>query len=148
MIFSAKAEKGLLVFSNKTELMNFLLEIDGKNLIIDIRKEKGMRTLSQNDSIHLYCEWVAKELENKGITIQDVVKAIRRAEIFPTMILIKEIVWRGIQKVVLGKESTTELTKNEVNEVYEPMSMFLSKNFQIDLPFPVDEEKQFNKLKM
>ncbi len=105
------------------------------------------RTEAQNRSIHLYLSMVAQELKNQGQTMQDVVKKINKVEIEPDTQNLKELVWRQIQKVVVKKDSTTFLTKHEVTQVYEVMSMWLSKNFGIDIPFPVDEEYQMLKLK-
>lgn len=105
------------------------------------------RTEQQNRAIHLYLSMVAHELCNQGQTMQDVVKAIKKVEITPTKENLKEIVWREIQKVMFGKESTTFLTKHEVTQVYEVMSAWLAREFQIDLPFPVDEQLQIDKMK-
>ena len=98
------------------------------------------RTELQNRAIHLYLTQVAHELENQGQTMQDVVKKINKVEILPTMQNVKEMIWREIQKTMFKKESTTFLTKHEVTQVYEVMSMWLSKNFGIDLPFPNDND--------
>lgn len=98
------------------------------------------RTDLQNRAIHLYLTWVAHELQNQGQTMQNVVQKINKVEITPTMQNMKEMVWREIQKTMFKKESTTFLTKHEVTQVYEVMSMWLSKNFGIDLPFPNDED--------
>ncbi len=98
------------------------------------------RTENQNRAIHLYLTWVARELQNQGQTMQQVVKKIDKVEITPTMQNVKEIVWREIQKTMFKKDSTTFLTKHEVTQVYEVMSMWLAKNFNISLPFPNDED--------
>ena len=98
------------------------------------------RSQFQNKAIHLYIKWVARELQNQGQTMQNIVKAITKVEIMPTPENIKELVWREIQKSVVGKESTAALEKHEVTEVYDVMSMWLSKNFGISLPFPNDED--------
>jgi len=105
------------------------------------------RTEQQNKAIHLYLSMVAHELCNQGQTLQDVVKAIKKVEITPTTHNLKEVVWREIQKTLLGKESTTFLTKNEVTQVYEVMAMWLAREFQIDVPFPVDEQLAIDKMK-
>lgn len=97
------------------------------------------RTLTQNSALHAYLTMVAKELENKGFTIQDVVEKINLAQIYPTMESVKEVVWKPIQKVQLGKVSTTQLTTAEVAKVYEPMAQFLAEHFEISLPFPSQE---------
>lgn len=98
------------------------------------------RTELQNKALHKYFEMVAHELRNQGQTMQDVIKKIDFCEITSTKQSVKDIIWRPIQETVVSKKSTTELTKHEVNEVYEIVSMFLSKQFGIDLPFPNDED--------
>ena len=100
------------------------------------------RSLTQNSALHKYCEMVARELENGGHTMQDVVKVITRVEITPTTQNVKEILWREIQKALFGKKSTTELTTAEVSKVYEVMAMFLAREFQISLPFPSEENTE------
>lgn len=100
------------------------------------------RTNQQSKAIHKYLTMVADELINQGQTMQNVVKKIRRAEITPTTVSIKEIVWKPLQKALLGKDSTTELTTAEVTKVYKVMSMWLAKEFNISLPFPSEEETE------
>lgn len=100
------------------------------------------RTEAQNRALHLYLTMVARELCNQGQTLQDVVAKINKVEIEPTPQNLKEVVWREIQKTMFKKYSTTYLTKHEVTQVYEVMSMWLSKNFGISIPFPVDEGLQ------
>ena len=97
--------------------------------------------------MHKYCEMVAKELENMGFTMQEVVRRVDMIEITPTTRSVKEIVWKPIEEATLGKKSTTELSTSEVDAIYQVMSMFLSKQFQISLPFPtyqdlIDYEKE------
>lgn len=98
------------------------------------------RTELQNNALHLYFEMIAKELQNQGQTMQNVVKKFDFCEITPTKQSVKDIIWRPIMETVVSKKSTTELTKHEVTEVYEIVSMFLSKQFGISIPFPNDED--------
>lgn len=98
------------------------------------------RTEVQNKALHKYLELVAKELENQGQTMRDVLWRGRYLEVPPTKHSIKEMVWKPIQNATLGKKSTTELTTKEINQVYEVMSMFLARNFGIDIPFPSQNE--------
>ncbi len=98
------------------------------------------RTIAQNKAIHLYLQNVAHELQNQGQTLQDVVKKVNMVEITPTTQTLKETLWRPIQEIVVSKKSTTELQTNEVKEIYNIISMFLAKNFEISLPFPSQEE--------
>lgn len=98
------------------------------------------RTDRQNRTIHLYLTLVARELQNQGQTIQGIVKKVDWAEIIPTKQSVKEVLWRPIQETVVSKKSTTELSTSEVNKIYEIMSMFLSKQFGISLPFPTSQD--------
>lgn len=99
------------------------------------------RTENQNNALHLYLTQVAKELDRQGFTLQDVVQKITKVEITPTMHNIKEVVWREIQKAQLGKESTTQLTKHEIDPVYDVMNKWLGTYFQIHIPFPNDPDE-------
>jgi hypothetical protein len=102
-------------------------------------KQPHKRTLTQNSALHKYLEMVAHELQNQGQTMQNVVRKVDMVEITPTTQTVKEIIWRPIQEITLGKKSSTELSTAEINKVYEIMSMFLAKEFEISLPFPSQE---------
>jgi len=98
------------------------------------------RTPSQNNAIHLYCRMVADMLTLNGIDV----KAFpwkEGIEIEFTEAIVKDDMWKPIQKAILGKDSTTELTTAEVNEVYEVMSRHLAKTVGIDVSFPSEESQ-------
>ena len=118
-----------------------------------LESEKGkpkQRTATQNNSLHLWLSLIADELNNQGQTLQNVVAKIRRAEIRPTTNSLKEAVWRPYQMAAIHdekgnpKESTTQLTKNEVTIVYEGLNKFFSQEFGIGIPFPSQEVNQEN----
>jgi hypothetical protein len=110
-----------------------------------MEQHSKQRTGQQNRALHLYFTQVASELDRQGHTLQDVVKAITKVEITPTPHNIKEVVWREIQKTLLGKESTTFLTKHEIDQVYDVMNKWLGQHFGIHIPFPNDEQRQYEK---
>lgn len=141
-----KEENGWLKWQNKREIIEFLKANPRKEFFTTLERVTEGRTYAQNSAIHLYLEWVARELINKGYTLQNVIAQIKKAEITPTKDNLKEVLWRPMQMAVLNKESTKDLSKFEIDSVYQPLSMFLAKNFEIDLPFPSDDEKQLNKL--
>lgn len=113
----------------------------------EIKVQAGTRTSAQNRAIHLYLTQVAEELDRHGFTIQNVVAKIRRAEIRPTGKNLKEVMWRPYQIAALKKDSTTQLTKLDVDKVYEGLNKFLAENFDgLHVPFPCDETKQLENL--
>ena len=94
------------------------------------------RTDKQNKALHLYLTLVSDALDREGVTMQDVCKAIRRAEIRPSKNALKEVVWRPLQTILVGKKSTKDLETNEVDKVYEAMNKWLGTEFGIHVPFP------------
>lgn len=125
----------------RNELNKYITELEKE------QKGKPVRTGSQNNSIHLYLSKISEQLQDEGHTMQDVVMAIKRAEIIPTMLALKEVVWKPIQKIMFGVDSTTQLKKiGQIDKVYMAVDKFFADNFGATYPFPVDENKQAEKL--
>lgn len=108
--------------------------------VIEINSEKK-RTNSQNRSIHLFCEWVAFELNNAGLTRKLKLPDIGVVDVLWSKETIKDGIWKPIQKVLLNKESSTELSCAEVTQVYEHFNLWLSEK-GISVPFPNEEDKK------
>ena len=83
------------------------------------------RTGKQNDAIHAYCREVASVMAAHGMDMKTVIKD--GVPIEPTMYLIKDYMWRPIQKAVTGVESTRKINPMEVNDIYEVLSRLLSR---------------------
>jgi len=110
--------------------------------VVDIVVRKSKRTDRQNRSLHLFLSQVAEALDKEGFTVQDVTAQIKKAEIHPTQEILKEVVWRPLQEIILGTKSTTELGKGDVDKVYEVFNKWLGENFHIFVPFPHHETEQ------
>lgn len=107
---------------------------------VTIEKEvKSPRTGKQNDSFHLWLAQVAEEMDKHGYTVQNVVARIQKAEIRPTGDNLKEVLWRPYQIAATGKESSTKLTKGEVDKIYEGLNKFIGEHFHLHIPFPSRE---------
>lgn len=98
---------------------------------------EDQRTTKQNAALHrsfaLWCD----QLNGAGLTVKVVLKP--EVEIQWTPDLIKEHLWRPIQKIQLGKQSTTELTTKEVDKVYQTLQHHFGEKFGIELVFASDE---------
>lgn len=92
------------------------------------------RTLSQNKALHVYCQELATELNNAGVSIDVFMKDIQADH---TLESVKSL-WRAFAKAKYGKESTTELTRREINDVYEEVNRHVAQ-FGIYLAFPSNE---------
>ncbi len=100
--------------------------------------EEPTRSPAQNDALHLYFDWCAKALNDAGLTVQATLKPGIELEWTPA--LFKEIVWRGIQRWLLNKESTTELARHgEIDLIVEHVTRMLARHGIEGIPFPSTE---------
>jgi len=98
------------------------------------------RTLTQNRAMHKFFEMLAKDLNTAGLDMKRTLKP--SVEIPWTPVTVKEYLWKPIQDAMLEKESTTELSTKEVNEVYETLIRHLGEKFGITTVFPKIEDKE------
>lgn len=105
----------------------------------NLKKDKARLTRTQQNALHLWFELVAEELNAGGFTVQLVLK--QKMDIDWNKSLVKEILWREAQKVILGKESTTELKKTEdIDKVFDHLNRHLGEKFWVHVPFPSEQE--------
>jgi hypothetical protein len=53
----------------------------------------------------------------------------------PTGMLVKEIMWRPVQKVLFGKKSVTQLKMHDVDDVYRVIAKHLAETHDLDVRF-------------
>ena len=99
-------------------------------------KTGKQRTNLQNACLHLYCQQIADELLDRGITFRMFFE--EGFEVPWTMDIVKDNVWRKIQVVVCDQESTTKPTTKEYNEIYEYLTLKLVE-WDINIPWPSKE---------
>lgn len=88
-------------------------------------KNGRLRTTRQNSALHAFFREVAKKLNAAGITWEQFFKRFD----FPfSEYVVKENIWRPVQLAVTGKESTTELERAEVSEIYDHVNSKLSEH--------------------
>jgi len=99
-------------------------------------KDAKQRTGLQNRSIHLYFKMLAHDLNKIEY---HVMKTMRHDVPIPwTDTLVKELIWRKVQKIFTDKTSTTKLDTDEVSKIYEIIHqhIFTITKGEVDLPFP------------
>jgi hypothetical protein len=96
------------------------------------------RTLTQNAAMHKFFELLAEDLNAAGLDMRHTLKP--EVEIPWTPATVKTHLWRPIQDAMLEKESTTELTTKEVNQVYEVLIRHMGEKFNITTAFPSEEK--------
>jgi fructosamine-3-kinase len=112
--------------------------------------KQKQRTGQQNAALHLYFTQLAEALNSAGF---DMKKTIREDVDIPwTPENIKEFLWRKVQQAYLRKKSTTELTTEEIDKVYDVVNKVIAERTGVHIPFPsidsaidAEREKEFNK---
>lgn len=92
------------------------------------------RTELQNKALHLYFKLIAEALNTAGLDMRKVLKP--EVDIPWSTETVKEYLWRPIQKLQLGKVSTTKLTTKDINLVYDTLNRHLGEKFGIQEDFP------------
>jgi len=118
---------------NSGKFIKYLRQLKG-DYEIKIEEVKFNRTIPQNNSLHLYFQQLADALNDAGYTVEVFFK--KGANIPFSQTLVKELLWRNFQKLILDKESTTKLTTDEVDKIYKPLNQWLIETKGVDVPFP------------
>lgn len=84
--------------------------------------------------MHVYFGLLADELNNAGLDMKKVLKP--SVDIPWTPFSVKDHLWRPIQQAMEGKESTTELTTVDIQDVYLVLSRHISEKFGVNVDWP------------
>jgi len=82
--------------------------------VIDI-KNMDMRTLSQNNALHLWCTQIATVLNTNNIYMT----GIFQNDIMWSMSLVKEQIIKGLIKTLFSIDSTTKLKRKELDTLID-----------------------------
>ncbi len=95
------------------------------------------RTTQQNKALHKFFELLADKLNESGYDMRKTLK--QDIDIPWSRESVKDFLWRPIQKVVLAKESTTELETKDIDKIYDILNRHLGEKLSIHVDFPSNE---------
>lgn len=103
-----------------------------------------LRTSEQNKALHVFFRLLADSLNGAGLDMKTVLKPNVQIPWTPTSV--KDHLWRPIQRAMLSKESTTELSKHmDIDQIHETLMRHLAEKFGVEyIEFPHDPEKIAN----
>jgi len=116
----AKIVEGKIIPYDLSRFKADLIGLNEKDVSIEISKWIKTRTDKQNRALHLYLTLLATELNLKGFDMKAIIRPEVNIDWSP--ISAKEYLWRPIQKTMFQKKSTTKLTSNEINEIYDNLN--------------------------
>jgi len=96
------------------------------------------RTIPQNKAIHKLFEMMAEALNDAGWDMRKTLKP--EVDIPWSKDTIKEYMWKPVMKAQLNKESTTEMTKKDINKVFETLHRHFGEKFGLHITFPSIEQ--------
>ena len=128
---------GNLSFSDRKEFEQIIKRFEGGYFMIQFDKVK-MRTRRQNNALHLFCEQLARALNDSGLDQRKVLKP--SYSIDWEMVDVKERLWRPFQIAITGKESTTDLDSQvEITKIHKTLMRELGEKHGVGyIPFPAE----------
>lgn len=119
------------------KIINSRQSLDAYKAFLDAQFEKDhylritlktgkQRTLTQNASLHLFCQHLADALNDAGFDFRTFVR-----EGYPVPFnedLVKNFIWRPIQKAMTGKDSTTKPERHEYAKIYDVVNLKLAEH--------------------
>ena len=123
----------------RDQFLKYASELYEKHKYVTFEWKVGQphRSVKQNNALHVYLRLLAEQLNNAGLDMRKVLK--EGIDIPWTEESVKNHLWRPIQKVVAGQDSTTEPTSSEFPVIYETLDRHLASKFGISIPWPARE---------
>ena len=110
-----------------------------KHLRLTVKTGK-QRSQTQNAALHLFCSQLAEKLNEAGFDFRVFIKEGYPVPFNET--LVKDFLWRPIQKAITGKDSTTKPERNEYALIYDSLNLKLAEH-GLHVPWPSQESKQW-----
>ena len=126
------------VVNNKHSLQVFTKHIehlyDTKGYVTLKWRTGKTRTHKQNNALHVYCRMLSEALNDAGYDMKKTLK--QEVEIPWTTELVKQYLWKPVQEVVTGADSTSTAGTEDYDKVHQVLSKHLSEKFNVYIPFP------------
>ena len=97
------------------------------------------RTRLQNKALYKYFELLAEALNDAGLDMKTVLKP--EIDIPWTKDSVKIHLWKPIQKIMMDKDSTTEMNTKDPSNIYQVLDRHLDEKFNISVDWPSHENK-------
>lgn len=105
--------------------------------------QDSVRTRQQNRALHKLYGDIANHCVQSGLDQKTVVNQLEDYECPVSPQFVKET-WRAMQVAITGKQSTADLTKKEVDQVYDVFNKFWSETTGEHFAFPSWDALNFN----
>ena len=126
--------------SLKAYIQHVFDQYEKHGYLVTTMKTGKTRTNVQNASLHKYCSMVSGELNHQGL---DMHKVLSQDIAIPwSDTLVKELMWRPVQKSMIDEASTTKANRKDYGAIYDVISRHLAVNFSVNVPWPSKEAER------
>lgn len=102
--------------------------------VVSIKCLEKRRTSQQNKSLHLYFTMLAVALNDAGFDMKKTFK--QDIDIPWNSYNVKEFLWRNLQKSITGKKSTAQLSRQDIDRVYEVLNKTIGERTGVFVEWP------------
>jgi hypothetical protein len=126
--------------------MVFVAKLMEDSAFVRLEKIKKVRTLKQNASLHKLFQHISDELTELGHTFKFEGINIKSIDIPYTPAIVKECIWKPLENALLEKSSTTELTSNDIEMIFDVLCKWFGEK-GVHIVWPSESEEYHNYLK-
>ena len=129
MLFNFQNESDVIKYKEKSE---YFIK-NGKT--VDLIEKKNTRTTLQNSALHLLFTIISNQLNEMGVEFKYFGLKGQVLHTRHTPNIVKEHVWKPIQKALFDIESTTKINTEQINEIVDVLAKFFGER-GIGIEFP------------
>lgn len=132
----------LMIINNQASLEEAISQLkkdfeESKYLELDIKRKGKTRSGQQNRALHKYFQLLADALNDAGYDMRNTLKCDVEMPWSPDMI--KEWIWRPVQKAMFDIDSTAKMKRADYTKVWEVLNRHTSSRFGIAIQWPSED---------
>lgn len=125
------------IITNEFQLDEAKKELDkfySENGYVEVEARTAKtRTQKQNRALHVWCRHLAETLREKDIDTKTFFKSGFEVPFTPE--IVKDNIWKPVQRAVTDKEKSSKLSRSEVSGIFDIINKLLSDK-GIHVPWP------------
>ena len=102
-------------------------------------KAGAKRTNQQNKAMHKYFDLLANAFNDAGLDMKQTLSA--DIDTPWTALLVKELIWKVVQKATIDETSTTKANRTDYTLIYETINRHTASTWGISIPWPTKEDR-------
>ena len=124
-----------MITNNKQKAIDEITLIIDKGKFVKVEQVNQTRSTRQNSALHLYFTILSQQLNDNGIDFNFENIIYGKVAMRFTPDIVKEYIWKPIQRTMFNIESTTKINTSQINEILDVLTLHFG-NSGISVSFP------------